>query len=202
LSETPLRSVKAFFVFYLSERRDSTLPLSRPQKEELVKQYETRISASSALVFTNYKGVTVAQLRSLRGKLKETNTTYAVVKNSLFGLALENVGYEKPDAMLLGANAVAFIGEDIGSGVTALKDWIKAERIIEINGAMLESSILDATQAEALSDLPTKEETLSLVLGAISAPAGNLARIINAPSASLARVINAYVEKQKEAEAA
>lgn len=178
------------------------MPLSRTQKEELVQQYEAKISASSAIVFTNYRGVTVAQLRSLRGKLKETGTTYAVVKNSLFGLALENVGREKPEAFLQGTNAVAFIGEDIGNGVTALKDWIKAERIIEINGAILESSILDASQAEALSELPTKEQTLAMVLGAINAPASSLARIINAPSASLARVINAYVEKQKEAEAA
>ncbi|MCB0105016.1 MAG: 50S ribosomal protein L10 [Caldilineaceae bacterium] len=200
MSETPLRHVKAFF--YLSERRDGTLPLSRSQKEALVKQYEEQISTSSALVFTNYKGVTVAQLRSLRGKLKESGTTYAVVKNSLFGLALENVGREKPAELLQGANAVAFVGEDIGRGVTALKDWIKAERIIEINGALLESSVLNATQADALSDLPTKEQTLAMVLGAINAPASSLARMVAAPGASLARVINAYVEKQKEAEAA
>lgn len=178
------------------------MPLSRTQKEALVAQYEEQIKSSSAMVFTNYKGVNVAQLRSLRGKLKETGTTYAVVKNSLFGIALENAGRSRPDALLTGTNAVAFVGEDIGRGVTALKDWIKAERILEISGALLESSVLDATQAESLSDLPTKEQTLAMVLGAINAPASSLARMISAPGASLARVINAYVEKQKEAEAA
>jgi len=168
----------------------------------LVAQYEEKIKSSSALVFTNYKGVSVAQLRSLRNKLSETGTTYMVVKNSLFGIALENVDRSKPEDLLAGSNAVAFIGEDIGRGVTALKDWIKAEKIIEISGAMIESSTLSATQADALADLPTKEETLAMVLGTINAPASSLVRMVNAPGSSLARVINAYVEKQKEAEAA
>jgi large subunit ribosomal protein L10 len=178
------------------------LPLSRIQKEALVKQYEEKVNSSSAMVFTNYKGVTVAQLRSLRNKLKESGTTYVVVKNSLLSIALKNADRAQPAELLTGSNAVAFIGEDIGTGVTALKDWIKAEKIIDITGAMLESSVLTATQADALSDLPTKEETLAMILRTINAPASNLVRIINAPGASLARVINAHVEKQQEAEAA
>jgi large subunit ribosomal protein L10 len=101
--------------------------------------------------------------------------------------------------LLTGPNAVAFVGEDIGMGVTALMVWIKAEKIMEIQGALLGDSVLDATNAEALADLPTRDEQLAIVLGAINAPASALARILNAPSASLARVINAYVEKQQEA---
>ncbi len=178
------------------------MPLTRTQKEELVTRYEESINTSSAMVFTNYKGVSVAQLRTLRGKLKESGTTYMIVKNSLLKIALKNTERELPEELLSGENAVVFVGEDIGQGVTALKDWIKEEKTIEITGAMLESSVLNATQAEALSELPTKEETLALVLGAISAPARTLVQMLNAPSSSLARVINAHIEKQKEAEAA
>lgn len=178
------------------------MPLTRKQKEELVSQYEERINDSTVIVFTNYKGITVAQLRSLRDKLKESGTTYAVVKNSLFGLALQNTDRELPEDLLTGTNAVAFVGEDIGRGVSALKDWIKAENIVEITGAMLEANALDAAQAEALSSLPTKEEVLALVLGAISGPSGSLVRMLNAPQSSLVRVLNAHVEKQNEAEAA
>ena len=73
---------------------------------------------------------------------------------------------------------------------------------MEISGALLESSVLNADQAESLSELPTKEQTLAKILGTINAPAGSLVRMINAPGASLARVLNAYVEKRTEAEAA
>lgn len=178
------------------------MPITRKKKEELLADYTAYVAKSPAIVFTNYKGVTVAQLRSLRAKLKDSGTTFVVVKNSLLTKAFEKNGRTPPEALLSGQNAVAFIGEDIGKGVTGLKEWIKDAKILTITGAVLESSILNAGQAESLSDLPTKEQTLAAILGTINAPASTLARIIAAPGASLARVINAYVESRKEAEAA
>jgi large subunit ribosomal protein L10 len=86
--------------------------------------------------------------------------------------------------------------EDIGRSVKSILDWIKAEKIGEVSGALLGNSVLDAKNAEALAELPSKEQVLAQVLGAINAPASSLARLLNAPSASLARVINAHVEKQ------
>jgi large subunit ribosomal protein L10 len=175
------------------------LAITRAKKEELLEQYKEHISGSTAIVFTNYRGAKVSQLRSLRAKLNDAGGNYVVIKNSIFGIALEQLGRSRPEELLTGPNAVAFVGEDIGMGVTALMGWIKAEKIMEIQGALLGDSILDATNAEALADLPTRDEQLAMVLGAINAPASALARILNAPSASLARVINAYVEKQQEA---
>jgi large subunit ribosomal protein L10 len=188
-------------------REECRLAITREKKTELLEQYKAHIQKSSALIFTNYRGLSVPKIGALRAKLGETGANYVVVKNSLLGLALEQTGLPQPETLLAGPNAVAFIGEDVGRGVTALMDWIKAEKLGEINGALLGSSVLDAPGAEALADLPTREQMLATLLGAINAPAGSLARILNAPSAGLVRVINAYVEKQQggaqpEAEAA
>lgn len=177
------------------------MAISRQKKEELVAQYKEQVEQASAIVFTDYRGTSVPQIQSLRAKLGETGSKYIVVKNSLLALALEQAGLPQPDDLLAGPNGVAFIGEDIGQGVTAIKDWIKAERIVTIRGAILDQAVLDENGADALSDLPTKEQTLAMVLGAINAPASALVRMVNGPSASLARVINAYVEKQKESAA-
>jgi large subunit ribosomal protein L10 len=103
---------------------------------------------------------------------------------------------------LAGPNAVAFVGEDIGRSVKSLLDWMKVEKMGEVSGALLGNSVLDAKNAEALADLPTKEQLLAQVLGAINAPASSLARLLTAPSASLVRVINAHVEQQQSGEAA
>ncbi len=178
------------------------MAITREKKAELLEQYKEQIGQSSALVFTNFRGLTVSQLASLRAKLGEQQTSYLVVKNSIFGIALKESGLPQPEELLTGPNAVAFVGEDIGRGVKGLMDWIKAEKVGEISGAMLGASVLDANNAGALADLPTREQTLAMVLGAINAPAGSLARMLNAPGASLARVINAYVEKQQGSEAA
>jgi large subunit ribosomal protein L10 len=195
-------SAGAFFVCIYDREEECRLPITRVKKTELVERYKEQLSKSTAIVFTNYKGASVAQVNALRVKLKDSNTTYMVVKNGLLGIAFDQVGRTRPDNLLAGPNAVAFIGEDIGKGVTALKDWIRDVKIVEITGAVLESSVLDAAQADALSDLPTKEQTLAQILGALQGPAGNLARMLNAPQSSLVRVINAYVEKNQPAEAA
>ena len=183
---------------YPIERRKGPLAITRKKKEELVATYKEQIANSSAIVFTDFRGISVSQVQSLRAKLGENDAQYMVVKNSLFELALSETGENGLTEKLGGPNGVLFLSEDIGKGVTALKDWIKSAQVVTITGGLLEGSLLNQTQAEALADLPTKEETLSMILGAISAPSGKLVRTINAPAASLARVINARVEKMKE----
>ena len=172
------------------------MAINRERKTELLEIYRTQVQNSSVLVFTNYRGMSVAKIQSLRTKLGETDTGFMVVKNSLLGIALEESGLPHPESLLSGPNAVAFVGDDIGRGVKSILDWIKAERVGEVSGAVLGNSVLDAKSAESLADLPSKEEVLAKVLGAFNAPASSLARMLTAPTASLVRVINARVEQQ------
>ena len=185
------------------------MAITRKKKEELVALYKDMIEQTDAMVFTDYRGVSVPDIQSLRASLRDTGSVYMVVKNKLFKIALEQSSSQaEPNGLLEGPNAIVFTGEDIAKGVTALKDWLKNSDDVEIKGAILESSILDASGAEKLSDLPTKEQILAKLLGTINAPASalvrvvnapptDLTRIINAPQASLVGVINAYVQKQQ-----
>lgn len=179
------------------------MAINKEKKAELLDVYREQVRTSTALVFTDYRGLSVSKIKSLRAKLSDVNVRYMVVKNTLLGKALVEQGRPAPESLLSGTNAVAFVGEDVGSSVKALTDWIKAEKMVTISGALLGQSVLDASNAEALADLPTKNEVRAMLLGAIAAPASSLARLLNAPSASLARVINAHVEEQQpSAEAA
>ncbi len=175
------------------------MPITRAKKDQLISEYKELVQKSSAIVFTHFRGSNVQQQRSLRAKLKGVGAEYVVVKNSLLGIALKDVRNVESDKLLSGPNAVMFVGEDIAKSVTALKDWIKAEKILEITGGILETSVLTAKDAENLSDLPTKDQVRAQLLGMLSAPASSLVRIINAPAGSLARVLNAHAEKQQEA---
>lgn len=177
------------------------MAITREKKEELISEYKEHIDGSSGMVFTDYRGISVAQIQELRTKLGEGDAKYLVIKNRLFRRALEETGEEQPDDLLNGPNAIVFLSEDLGRGVKALTDWMEDDgsELVEIKGGLLESSVLDAKGAEALADLPTKEQTLSMILGALTGPPGALVRIINAPSSSLARVLNARAEQLKEA---
>ena len=168
------------------------MAISRKKKEELVGIYKERLENSPALVLTKYQGISVPQINSLRTALNDSDTTYMIVKNTLLQIALQQAGREIESDIFEGPNAVAFVGEDIGKGVTALKDWIKREAgVIEIIGAVLESQVLSASEAESLSDLPTREEILAEVLAVLVAAPTKLVRTLNEVPASLTRVVNA-----------
>lgn len=175
------------------------MPITRSKKEELVAVYREAIRKSGALVFTNYRGSSVKQINALRAKIKGTGGDYLVAKNTLLRIALEQEGRTPPLELLKGPNGVVFAGEDVAKSVTALNDWIRDAKIMEVTGGLLENSALDAANAMKLSDLPTKEQVLAKILGTINAPAGSLARVINAPGSALVRVINARAEQLKDA---
>lgn len=174
------------------------MAITRQKKEELVALYSEQIQKSSALVFTDYRGAKVSKINGLRDKLRATGTTYIVTKKTLLDLALKQNGRDLDLSNVTdGSTAVAFLGEDIGTGVKTLKDWIKAEAdVVRITGAVLDNDVLNVAQAESLADLPTREEMLSKLLATIIAPASQLVRTINEPGASLARVLKAQADKE------
>jgi len=176
------------------------LAISREKKEELIEEYKNYIDNAGGMVFTDYRGISVSKVRALRSELGKTDSSYVVVKNRLFRRALEESGKAQPEEFLSGPNAIVFLSEDLGSGVTSLNKWIKDDgtEIVEIKGGLLEESVLNAADTAALADLPTKEQTLAMILGVISAPSRDLVGIVNAPGSSLARVLNARAEQLKE----
>ncbi len=196
--------LKALFESVTKSRgkEETLLAINRAKKEELVALYKEQIEKSSALVLTDSRGATVAQIGSLRARLRTTGTSYMVTKNTLLGIALKQAGRELDlDGVLDGPIAVAFIGEDIGKGVKSLNDWIRENggEVVKVKSAILQNEVLDSASAAQLSELPTREEMLGKLLGTILAPASKLARVINEPGASLARVIKAHAEPQEEA---
>jgi large subunit ribosomal protein L10 len=179
-------------------KEENHLAITRQKKEELVALYKEHIENSSALVFTDYRGATVGHLGRLRDRLRSSGTAYVVTKKTLLNLALEQSGRNVDLSNVTdGSTAVAFLGEDIGTSVKTLKDWIKAEdEAVRVTGALLESDVLNVPQAEALADLPSREQMLSTLLATIIAPASQLVRTINEPGASLARVLQAQADKE------
>lgn len=167
------------------------MAISRAKKEELVEEYKSQIADAPAMIFTDYRGISVSKIQDLRAKLSNTGAKYVVIKNKLFSLALEAEDRPKPVELLDGPNAIVFLGEDISNGAKVLQDWIKDDDIVEVKGGILETSILDAKGVDSLSDLPTKEQTQAMLLGALTGPANGLVRVINAPITDVVNMVNA-----------
>jgi len=165
-------------------------------KKAAVQDIRERLKDVQDFVFTDYRGLTVQQMTDLRTALRERNGDLKVIKNRTAQLALEDL--EKPDvsSFLVGPTALALSQEDPAAIIKALLDASK-EAPLEIKGGLIDGTVFDATQVEALSKLPTREELLGQLAGVMQAPVRNLLYAMNGVMQNLVRALRAVAE-QKE----
>jgi large subunit ribosomal protein L10 len=179
------------------------LAITREKKQELVKGYGDLLNNCEAVVFVKSRGLSVAEVTELRGKIREVGGSYSVVKNTLFRLALAQAGLPVPD-VISGPIAVGFCPEDIAPVVKVIKDFAKKvdDREYEIVGGIVGNDVLDARAADALASLPTRDVLFSQLLAGINAPATQLAGVMASGIRQVLYVLQARVDQLQEGEAA
>ena len=167
------------------------MAITKEKKLEIVDTYLERLQGSHALIMAEYRGMTVQQLQTLRGRMREHGVAIQVAKNTLFKLALTRVGMPVPEDLLAGPTAVVFLADDIAASTKALLDSSKDLDAFVIKGGVLETQILDAEGAKGLRNLPGRGQVLAQLLGAIQAPSSELVRTLQAPAGELFRTLQA-----------
>ena len=160
-------------------------------------------ATSSATVLTEYRGLTVSQLKQLRGSLGQT-TTYAVVKNTLTRLAAKDAGVEGIDEWLVGPSAIAFVEGDPVEAAKGLRTFAKDHPALVIKGGVMDGKLLSAADIGKLADLESREVLLSKLAGAMNASLQSAVSLFAAPLSQTARVVEALrakVEAEGPAEA-
>jgi large subunit ribosomal protein L10 len=179
------------------------LAITRERKEELVKGYGDLLSQATGIVITEYKNISVAQVHSLRDKLREVEGAYVVIKNTLFEIALKEAGWPVPEELLAGQTAVIFGAANFPQvakmSVSFLKDF---EGFFSIKGGIMAGAILSPAQVDAVSNLPSLDELRAQLAGLISQPAAGLVSVVNAVVAGVPQVLQAYVSKHESGDAA
>jgi large subunit ribosomal protein L10 len=168
--------------------------MARPDKAAAVAELTESFRESSAAVLTEYRGLTVAQLKELRRSLAG-NATYAVVKNTLTKIAAREAGVDTLEPMLQGPSAVAFVTGDPVVVAKGLRDFAKANPLLVVKGGVLDGRPLTADEVRKLADLESREVLLAKLAGGLNAPAQKLASTLAAPLSQLARVLGALAAK-------
>ena len=171
--------------------------MARPDKAAAVAELTEAFRDSSAAVLTEYRGLTVAQLKELRRSLAG-NATYAVVKNTLTKIAAREAGIDTFEPLLEGPSAVAFITGDPVLVAKGLRDFARTYPLLVVKGGVLDGRPLSADEVRKLADLESREVLLAKLAGGLNAPATKLAGALAAPAASLARLFAALVAKAQE----
>lgn len=152
----------------------------------------------SAMWVVDYRGLTVKQIQELRTQVREADASMKVYKNTLMHIALADLELPNLDAVLEGPSAFVIAGNDPVASAKVLKDFAKANKSLEIKGGMMDGAFVTAAEVEAIASLPTREELLAQIAGAIAGVARGLAVSINGVPRGLAQVAKAVAD-QKEA---
>lgn len=153
--------------------------MATPTKVTAVEEITNDFKESTAAVLTEYRGLSVAQLKELRRSLGQ-ETKYAVVKNTLTGIAAKEAGIDAFDGQLTGPTAIAFIKGDAVAAAKSLTDFAKSNPQLVIKTGIFEGKALNSGEVVALAALESRELQLSRVAGVLKAPMAALARTIDA----------------------
>jgi large subunit ribosomal protein L10 len=164
--------------------------MARADKAAAVAEITEEFRASNAAVLTEYRGLTVGQLKELRRSLG-SDTTYAVVKNTLSKIAAKDAGVEGFDALLQGPTAIAFIKGDPVAAAKGLDTFAKDNPFLVIKGGIMDGNILTADDLKKLAKLESREVLLSKVAGVANAALAKAASLFQAPLSKAARTIAA-----------
>jgi len=157
---------------------------------DLAEQFRT----SSATVLTEYRGLTVAQLKKLRRTLGPT-VTYTVVKNTLTKIAAKEAGVTGLDDLLAGPSAIAFVKGDPVDAAKGIRNFAKENPNLVIKGGVMDGVVLAAADIQKLADLESREVLLSKLAGAMKSKQSQAAALFAAPLAKTARALGALQTK-------
>lgn len=171
------------------------MAITKERKQELFDSYVEMLSQSQGIIFTNYRGLTVSQLETVRNRLREVNSPYRVVKNTLLELALKQTGLPVPEEMLIGPVAAGFCYTELPATAKALVNFAKELETFEVRGGLMGDKVVDVEGIKALASLPSREVLLAQVVGGFQAPISGLVTALSGILRSLLYVLQARKEQ-------
>jgi large subunit ribosomal protein L10 len=166
------------------------------RKVEVVDEVKTRMSAATASIVSEYRGLTVAELADLRHALAAVGGDYKIFKNTLVRRAIDGGEYQPLGEYLSGPSALTFVQGDISAVAKALRDFSRANPHLVIKGGLADGSLLSSSDLAALADLPPREVLLARLAGALAAPMTQMAGLLKALPQNLAYGISALIEQK------
>ena len=169
---------------------------TKQQKKELIKELAEKIKDSKAVVFSDFKGLTVKNMTLLRKELREKGIDFQVLKKTLITLALKDAGIEMDVAKMEGQIAIATSANDEVEAAKIIAKAAKANENLKIAGGVLGTKVLSREEVVALSKLLSKEELLAKLVGSLKSPVSGLANVLAGNIRGLAQVLKAISESK------
>ncbi len=148
--------------------------LSKAAKSEIVKEFSEVFKANPSVFLVEYKGLNVKELEDLRTNLKGVDTRLTVVKNTLLKIAAKDTEIEQLSDQLTGPTAIAVCQSDATAAAKVFVDSAKDLPSLVIKGGIIEGNVVSLDEITAISKLPSRQEMMAQLLGALTSPMSNL----------------------------
>jgi large subunit ribosomal protein L10 len=168
------------------------------QKIERVAELKEQIEGSTALLLTEYRGLTVSEITELRKSLRDGGARFAVIKNTLMRRALEQTDAADLGSLFDGPSAVAFVQEDPVAAAKSVTAAAKKFPALVLKGGFVEGRVLSAVEARALADLDSREVMLSKLAGLMKSELSRAATAFQAAQARFLSLLEAFKAKLPE----
>ncbi|MGI6668663.1 MAG: 50S ribosomal protein L10 [Acetivibrionales bacterium] len=169
------------------------------QKRKIVEDISNKIKASKAIVFADYRGLTVEQDTELRSALRKAGVDYKVVKNTLTRFAVKENGLDEITPYLVGPTSMASSEDDPVAPAKVLSEYAKKFDKLEIKVGVVEGKVIDLEGIKELADLPSREVLVAKALGGLKAPISGLVNVLNGNIRGLVIALNAIAEQKENA---
>jgi large subunit ribosomal protein L10 len=172
------------------------------EKQSIVEDLKDRFAKSKVVIVTDYKGLDVTSINSLRRELRKADCEYRVVKNTLLRRASEETDIAVIKDAFTGPNAVTLSYEDPVAPAKVLTEFAKSNDKLEIRVGVMDGKMLDADAIKALSALPSREVLLGQLLSAMNGVPGAFVSTLNNILGQMLNVLMAIKEQKEQGEAA
>jgi large subunit ribosomal protein L10 len=165
------------------------------QKAKTIDKLSEQFSRAQLTIVTDYRGLTVGDLQTLRGNLRPFGAEFHIAKNTLARIAATNAGIEGLDPILEGPTAIVLAYDDIVGPSKAISDFARTSRILSVKGGVMNQKFIAASDVEAVASLPSREVLLARLVGMLQSPMARTVGVLSGPSRSLAYVLQARVDQ-------
>ncbi|HEX2528606.1 MAG TPA: 50S ribosomal protein L10 [Geminicoccus sp.] len=162
----------------------------RAEKAQVITDLNAVFKETGVVVVTQYRGMTVPEMSTLRSQMRQQGCSFKVTKNRLTALALADTGFAGLVPLFKGPTAVAYSRDPVAAAKVAV-DYAKKNDKLQIVGGGLSGSILSADQVRALAELPSLDDLRAKLIAIINTPASRLVGVLQAPGGQLARLLRA-----------
>jgi large subunit ribosomal protein L10 len=174
--------------------------MNRDEKAQAIEEIAAQIEGAEAIFAVDYRGISVPQAAELRGKLREADASFRVVKNRLTKRAADQAGEDRLAELLQGPTALTFVRGDTAQAAKAISTFNREHEVLTFKGGFMGDLALDEEKFKSIARLPAREVLDGQLAGVVASPLTGLVRGLGSMVSGLANQLQQLQEKKEKEE--